>query len=121
MSQFEKGEVVWGFDNYENLQTGAIKKIEEVNTTEGKKAYVTFGNGFVLPIERVYSTREECVRDYGIELENRILAYSSEIVTIEDLVAFMYSHCVACAEEYTDWAAREASRRKALELLGIEL
>lgn len=31
----------------------------------------------------------------------------------------MYSHCVSCAEEYTDWEAREATYRKAREMLGI--
>lgn len=117
----EIGEIVWGFDSYENLQTGAVKKIQEVHSTEGKKVYVTFGSGFTFPIERVYDTREECIRDYGIDSEERVSVYCAEITTVESLVAFMYSHCVACSEEYTDWAAREASRRKALELLGVEL
>lgn len=115
------GDIVWGFDNYENLQTGVVKKVEEATTTEGKKVYVTFGTGFILPVERVYLSKKECIREHDIEIENRVLSYCSEITTIEDLVTFMYNHCVACAEEYTDWAAREASRRKALVLLGMEL
>ena len=38
-----------------------------------------------------------------------------------DLVAFMYDHCVACAEEYTDWTARRAVKEIAKEMLGLDL
>ena len=36
-----------------------------------------------------------------------------------DLVAFMYDHCVACAEEYTDWTARRAVKEIAKNSLVV--
>jgi hypothetical protein len=33
----------------------------------------------------------------------------------------MYDHCVACAEEYTDWTARRAVKEIAKEMLGLKL
>ena len=45
----------------------------------------------------------------------------AKIKDASDLVAFMYDHCVACAEEYTDWTARKAVKEIAKEMLGLDL
>ena len=55
------------------------------------------------------------------EEEKKIAEIKAKIKDTGDLVAFMYDHCVACAEEYTDWTARRAVREIAKEMLGLEL
>ncbi len=51
----------------------------------------------------------------------RIAEIKAKIKDAGDLVAFMYDHCVACAEEYTDWTARRAVKEIAKEMLGLDL
>ena len=55
------------------------------------------------------------------EEEEKIAEIKAKIKDTGDLVAFMYDHCVACAEEYTDWTARRAVKELAKEMLGLEL
>lgn len=43
------------------------------------------------------------------------------INSVEDLVRFGYNNSVSLAEEYTDWEAREAYKRKTEELLGVDV
>ena len=69
----------------------------------------------------VFLSKKDCINCYSKNFNDKVVRYCKSISTIEDLVIFMFNHCISCAEEYTDWAAREASRRKVLELLGIEL
>ena len=55
------------------------------------------------------------------EEEKKIAEIKAKIKDAGDLVAFMYDHCVACAEEYTDWTARRAVKEIAKEMLGLDL
>ena len=55
------------------------------------------------------------------ETREKIAEIKAKIKDTGDLVAFMYDHCVACAEEYTDWTARRAVKEIAKEMLGLEL
>ena len=72
-----------------------------------------------------YENAEIIVLYYGKELkkeeENKIAEIKEKIKDTSDLVAFMYDHCVACAEEYTDWTARKAVKEIAKEMLGLDL
>lgn len=116
------GDVVWGMDHYQNLQTGKVRKIFKASSVDGEeKEFVTFGIGFVVPMERVFTSEEDCIKDYQLRSEKKVQEYCDSISTVEDLVKFMYCNCVACAEEYTDWQAREAVERKAKELLNLNL
>ena len=51
----------------------------------------------------------------------KIAEIKDSIKDAGDLVRFMYDHCVACAEEYTDWTARRAVKEIAKEMLGLKL
>lgn len=118
------GDTVWGIDNYQNLQTGRVRKIFNATSVGGEnKKYVTFGTGFTLPlpIERVFKSKEDCIQDYQLRSEKKVQKYCDSISTVEDLVKFMYCNCVVCDEEHTDWQAREAVKRKAKELLNLSL
>ena len=69
----------------------------------------------------MYASREELQKELKKEEEEKIAEIKSKIKDTCDLVAFMYDHCVACAEEYTDWTARRAEKEIAKEMLGLEL
>ena len=55
------------------------------------------------------------------EERKKIAEIKDSIKDAGDLVRFMYDHCVACAEEYTDWTARRAVKEIAKEMLGLDL
>ena len=69
----------------------------------------------------LYSSREELQKEIKKAEEKKIDEIKSKIKDVNDLVAFMYDHCVASAEEYTDWIARRAVKEIAKEMLGLEL
>lgn len=116
------GDVVWGHDSYGNLQHGEVKDIRKSHLVNGKEmSYVILKEGYALRSDYVFLSEEECVKDYQRRFEETVQGYCQDIKSVSDLVCFMYSHCVSCAEEYTDWEAREATYRKAKELLGIDL
>lgn len=72
-------------------------------------------------LKNLYTSREELQKELKTEEENKIAEIKAKIKDANDLVAFMYDHCVACAEEYTDWTARKAVKEIAKEMLGLDL
>lgn len=122
MCKVKIGDMVYGYDSYGNLQSVKVKRIELILKGGLREVpYVVFGTGFCLPEEMVFSSKEDCVQDYQNRFEEKVQDYCKSIKSVPDLVSFMFNHCVSCAEEYTDWEAREAAYRKAKELLGIDL
>lgn len=57
---------------------------------------------------------------YPTKLQGKTAQYEKEITDVESLVKFALNHPL-CAEEYTDYAAIEAYKRRSEDLLGIEL
>lgn len=72
-------------------------------------------------LKNLYASREELQKELKKEEEKKIAEIKAKIKDASDLVAFMYDHCVACAEEYTDWTARKAVKEIAKEMLGLDL
>lgn len=72
-------------------------------------------------LKNLYASCEELQKELKKEEEKKIAEIKAKIKDTGDLVAFMYDHCVACAEEYTDWTARRAVKEIAKEMLGLEL
>ena len=72
-------------------------------------------------LKDLYASREELQKELKKEEEKKIAEIKAKIKNTGDLVAFMYDHCVACVEEYTDWTARRAVIEIAKEMLGLEL
>lgn len=72
-------------------------------------------------LKDLYVSREELQKELKKEEEKKIAEIKAKIKNVNDLVAFMYDHCVACVEEYTDWTARRAVKEIAKEILGLEL
>lgn len=73
------------------------------------------------PFSKLFNSEEDCKTSMLKEKESSIEGYIKEITSVRELVLFMYSHRVCPCEEYTDWGAREACKRKAKELLGMNL
>lgn len=71
--------------------------------------------------EHLFSTREEGIAAMNAENASRQAAYEAEITDVESLVRFAYTHNVHPCEEYTDYEARAAYKKRAEELLGITL
>lgn len=57
---------------------------------------------------------------YPTKLQGKTAQYEKEITDVESLVKFALNHPL-CAEEYTDYAAIEAYKKRSKDLLGIEL
>ena len=72
-------------------------------------------------LQNLYASREELQKELKKEEEKKIAEIKAKIKNANDLVAFMYDRCVACAEEYTDWTARRAVKEIAKEILGLDL
>ena len=79
------------------------------------------GGDSIRLLRDLYSSREELQKELKKTEEKRIRKIKYEIRDVNDLVTFMYNHCVASAEEYTDWIARRAVKEIAKEMLGLEL
>lgn len=67
-------------------------------------------------IKDLYKSKEECEQAIKAANEERVKAYYDEIKTVNDLINFALENCIGPAEEYTDYAAREAYIKRAKEL-----
>ena len=72
-------------------------------------------------LKDLYVSREALHKELKKEEAKKLAEIKATIKNVNDLVAFMYDHCVACVEEYTDWTARRAVTEIAKEILGLEL
>lgn len=110
-----KGDKVWFFDSYDNIWCGKIRY------ERGDYFHVKCSAGAALiHKEDCFASKEDCVKAHFAEAEKQISEYMSTIHNPADLIKFMYNHVVCPAEEYTDWEAREAAKRKAMEF-GVNL
>lgn len=129
MSDFKVGDHVWGIQRgwCEGIINGEIKKFETITDYKGKSAkFVYIRNNYAMlsgyaKEDDIYKSKSDAEKAYKEEIQNRIKEYKSRINTVEDLVKFMFNENVTCAEEYTDYEARQAAIERTKELLDIEL
>ena len=123
------GQKVWFFEPWgQCIHSAKITALGEIKVSDRdpkKYPYADIkcddgGNSGWL-LKDLYASREELQKELKREGEKKIAEIKSKIKDTNDLVAFMYNHCVACAEEYTDWTARKAVKEIAKEMLGLEL
>ena len=117
MRKVDVGDYVYGFDSYGNLHEGKVRLTE---ICEGV-TFVRFGHYSVLREDTVFLSKEECMANHIKNFEEQVKKYMQGINSVEDLVRFGYNNSVSLAEEYTDWEAREAYKRKTEELLGVDV
>lgn len=115
MKQLTLNDIVWFYDQYDNLCYGTITGI----SASGNKIFYmikeNIGKRYV-ESTNCYSSKEKCVLAKQKNSEKQIEDYCEGIKTINDLVIFCLNHVVCPAEEYTDWEARKAAIKKAEEL-----
>ena len=114
----QKNDTVWFFDNYDNLHTGTVSKLFEHNGVP--YARVSCSGTWNIKVADCYPDKGSCLEARERKKEARISLILAQLKTKDDLIAYMYTHTVSLAEEYTDWEAREAVKRKAAEF-GITL
>ena len=120
------GQEVWFAETCnQRIHNAKIIALGEAEVSVKKYPYADIewddgGNSGCL-LKNLYASREELQKELKKEEEEKIAEIKAKIKNAGDLVAFMYDHCVACAEEYTDWTARRAVKEIAKEMLGLEL
>lgn len=120
------GQEVWFAEACnQRIHSAKLIALDEVEVSTRKYLYakIEMDDGCRLgwPLKNLYASREELQKELKKEEEKKIAEIKAKIKNAGDLVAFMYDHCVACAEEYTDWTARRAVKEIAKEMLGLEL
>ena len=70
--------------------------------------------------DQVWHTAKEAWAAIDKEHDNAVIRYSQNMETVEDLLKFPLLHCL-CGEEYTDYAAIDAYKKRCSELLDINL
>ena len=120
------GQKVWFAETCnQRIHNAKIIALGEAEVSVKKYPYADIewddgGNSGCL-LKNLYASREELQKELKKEEEEKIAEIKAKIKDTGDLVAFMYDHCVACAEEYTDWTARRAVKEIAKEMFGLEL
>lgn len=62
-NMINKGDIVWNYDSFGNLQSRKVREVR-VEVVEGlKKVYLVFDNGVILSENKVFSSKEECIRN----------------------------------------------------------
>lgn len=123
--KFNIGDEVHWIDQYGTMRWGIVCNVSKEKTQKRTIDFVRIyhegrkGDVVGAKMERCWSTRQEC-----IDAENRrVLAqkkeYMKDIVTIEDLVYFLYAHDMM--SEHKDYGAEAAAVAKAKDLLGIDI
>lgn len=123
------GQKVWFFEPWgQCIHSAKITALDETEASvrdQERYPYADIkwddGGDSIRLLRDLYSSREELQKELKKTEEKRIRKIKYEIRDVNDLVTFMYNHCVASAEEYTDWIARRAVKEIAKEMLGLEL
>lgn len=120
------GQEVWFAEACnQRIHSAKLIALDEVEVSTRKYLYtkIEMDDGCRLgwPLKNLYASKEELQKELKKEEEKKIAEIKAKIKNANDLVAFMYDRCVACAEEYTDWTARRAVKEIAKEILGLDL
>lgn len=112
------GDYVYAVDAYDNYLEGTITKIHE---TKEDATYISLYDAINKGMRTVkacdvFPSNSERTKALTERSEKQIREYKKEMNALEDIVRFCLKHCVARAEEYTDWDARTAVEEKLAEL-----
>lgn len=122
MSRFKIGDRAWNIGGCW-IELEEVEIASELKESNGVFYYETKGvtvPGISMARESdLFYTEEEALAEINIRIENEVEKISSEVNSVEDLLKMMID-CMYC-EEYTNWNKIEVARRKAKELLEVEL
>lgn len=118
----------WDFGFFRGKPTGEVHFVKEVN----KYIYVFNGVDRIIENEiepeysefrafedMIFPTYEQLISEIHKRHEEQVKEYYDSIKTLQDLMKFPLSNCIGCAEEYTNWVAREAYIKRARDF-GLE-
>lgn len=110
------GDEIWFEAAYlADLVKGEIKEVYETGVAVTWKEYeyggVAYGTSGVA-FENAWNTLEEAKAVVTKREDEKKENYRSQIKSVDDLALFCFTHCVAHAEEHTDWKAREVAEEK---------
>ena len=122
MKTIKIGQKVYYPSTNSDINAGIVRAInlgEKADSVEVIGTENTYGS-YVVKIGDCYQTKKELLTAMKESHDKQVKEYCDSIRTVEDLVRFCYGHNM-CAEEYTDYEAKEAANIKAAKLLGITL
>lgn len=123
----------WDYGFFRGKPTGEVHFVKEVN----KYIYVFSGVDRIIGAienedeieseygefrafeDMIFPTYEQLISEINKRHEEQVKEYYDSIKTLQDLMKFPLHNCISCAEEYTDWRAREAYIRRARDF-GLE-
>lgn len=120
MKTFTTGDTIFFFDHFDNFQKDIIVRFVCPDENDTETVYLRTKRGFAVPLEQAWETEKEARAAYADDAQKQVETYKKEITSVQDLVVFLFHHCVN-GEEYTDWNARAAAIQRAKKLLDIDL
>lgn len=114
--QFKAGDKVWWFDAWGNLRWGIIYGIKDGHARiqeEGKGAKTG------AKLDSCWESKEACLRAEARRAKLQTKEYEESITDVKSLVRFLFEYDVR--SEYKDYDAEAAAKKRAKELLGIEI
>lgn len=129
MKNVNVGDIVYAIENWNGLIFSAkVTKVYQINNKErivdvadlNCLNYVADNSRCIgsttYAFEQLFASAKNADEFRKNESNNLIENYKKGITDIASLIQFALNHCVACAEEYTDWEARTAYCIRAKEL-----
>ena len=123
-NKFKNGDIVFVNDAWNTAEKCEITGFVEKESSAGKPVYIvhsldTYGT-FGVTEDCIFNTKENAISAYKTAFKIKVKSYCEQIRTIADFVRFPIDNCL-CGEEYTDYAALEAYKIKAKEILNTTL
>ena len=116
-NQYKVGDKVWWFDSWDNLRWGIIYEIVNNHALihENGKTGIQTGAALV----KCWPTKEECLEAERRKDAAQKAEYIEGIKDVKDLVQFLFDHDTT--GEFRDYAAIDAAKERAKDLLGFEI
>lgn len=119
--KFEVGETVYVNSSWSVAdRCYVVSKFVEGGNQFYKVASYSLGGVFNTLEDSIFSTHKEALDAANAAFNKEVEEYKSEIKTVKDLLKFPLNHCLD-GDEYTDYAAIEAYKKRASELLNINI
>lgn len=133
--QLNAGDKIFVFEHWsENIYQATVVKVYAENDTLYAKFTYDYivdaagnevdsgihGSTSAAKFDDIWFSAKEAYAEIAARKANIIKIYCDEIVTVKDLLEFPLKHCLD-GEEYTDYEAIEAYKKRAKELLKIEI
>lgn len=111
------GKEVWFRTSIKDVNSGIMISVKGM----GHATIKTESGKITVHADNIYLTKEDLLGANYALFNARVDAYCKKICTVEDLVKFCYSHHTSKCGECSDYEARVAARKRAVELLGIDI